>query len=256
MNANEKRSDSADRRARTHRRSAALAVLVATAAIALAACGGSNSPTVASLATNAGPGGASGKSVGNSSATPNASTTATPSKRDPTALVDQWAACMRRHGDPNQADPVIDSHGVINIVVPPVTGGGPPVVTGGPETAKGTCSQYLAAAQRALRAANPVSPPPNRSELISYVNCMRANGVANYPYPTGEKANFNSTGVDPNSPQFERANKVCGDKLNLPAWWVNGWGPPGDVSVRTAFPGGHSPPPARPASGNRAGSGA
>jgi hypothetical protein len=254
MDANDKRPDCADRTARTHRRSAGFAALVVSAAIALAACSGSSSPTVASLATNAGPGGAGGKSVGNSSATPNGSTTAKPSKRNPAALADQWATCMRQHGDPNQADPVIDSHGVINIVIPPVTGGGPPVVTGGPETAKGTCSQYLAAAQRALREANPVSPPPNRSELISYVNCMRANGIANYPYPTGEKANFNGTGIDPNSPQFERANKVCGDKLNLPAWWVNGWGPPGDVSVRS-FIGSHSPGPAAPVGSNGAGSG-
>jgi hypothetical protein len=255
MNANEKRSDSVDRTAGTQRRSAKLVVLVACSAITLAACGGSNSPTVASLVRNAGPRSVGAKSVGNSSARRKGSTTARPSKRDPTALVDQWATCMRGHGDPTQADPVIDSHGVINIVVPPVTGGGPPVVTGGPEAAEGTCSQYLAAAQRALRAANPVSPPPNRSELISYVNCMRTTGVPGYPYPTGEKANFNGTGVDPNSPQFERANKVCGDKLNLPAWWVNGWGPPGDVSVRSALLGGvpHSTPV--PAGSNGAGSG-
>ena len=147
---------------------------------------------------------------------------------------------MRQHDDPNQADPVIDAHGVINILVPPVTGG-PPFVTGGPETPTGTCSRYLAAAQQVLRAANPVSPPPNRSELVNYVTCMRANGIPNYPYPTGEKANFNGTGIDPNSPKFQRANSVCGNKLNLPAWWVNGWGPPGDVSVSTAFPGGHPP---------------
>ena len=28
-----------------------------------------------------------------------------------TQLVDEWAACMRSHGDPNQADPIIDATG-------------------------------------------------------------------------------------------------------------------------------------------------
>jgi hypothetical protein len=234
---------------RTATRLAALTVLAAVAVMGLAACGGSGSPHVVSLGTT------TGKTVNSTTTSSSGGSTTSSSKgANPTKLVDQWATCMRQHGDPTQADPVIDSHGVINIIVPPVTGGGPPVVTGGPETAKGTCSQYLAAAQRILRAA-PVSPPPNRSELFSYVNCMRANGVPNYPYPTGEKANFNGTGVDPNSPQFERANKVCGDKLNLPAWWVNGWGPPGDVSVRSALVAGIPHGPAVPAGSNGAGSG-
>lgn len=199
---------------------------IAAAAGALVACSGPGRvPHVASLPTSA----ASTPSHVTSGSTP-----ATHSNgADPATLVDQWAACERRHGDPTQADPVIDAHGVINIVIPRANGG-PPVVTGGPETASGTCSRYLAAAQRALRAANPIAPPPSRSELISYVTCMRANGVPDYPYPTGEKANFNGTGVDPNSPQFERANTLCGRKLHLPAWWVNGWGPPGDVSVESA----------------------
>jgi hypothetical protein len=219
----------------TASRLSALTVLAAVAAMGLAACGGSGAPHVVSLGTT------TGTTVNSTTTNSSRGSTATAAKgADPTTLVDQWATCMRRHGDPTQADPVIDSHGVINIVVPLVKGGGAPVVTGGPETAKGICSQYLAAAQRALRAANPVSPPPNRSQLISYVNCMRTHGVPNYPYPTGEKDNFNGTGIDPNSPQFERANKVCGDKLNFPAWWVNGWGPPGDVSVRS-FIGGRPP---------------
>jgi hypothetical protein len=242
------RSDRGWRR-QTSLRVGALALLATAAAIGLAACGGSGSPQVVSLATT------TGNTVSTTTASSSGGSTTTGAKgADPTKLVDQWAACIRRHGHPNQADPVIDSHGVINILVPPVTGG-LPVVTGGPETAKGTCSQYLAAAQQALRAANPVSPPPNRSELISYVTCMRANGIANYPYPTGEKGNFNGTGINLSSPTFLHANDVCGKRIHAPAWWVNGWGPPGDVSVKTAFPGGHSPLPAGPTGSNGTGSG-
>jgi hypothetical protein len=151
---------------------------------------------------------------------------------------------MRSHGDPNQADPTIDAHGVINIIGPLAQPGVPRIV-GGPETATGTCSQYLAAAQRILRAAMPVAPPPTQAELIKYVDCMRANGVPNYPYPTGEKANFNAAGLDPNSAFFVKANKVCGQQIGAPAWWTNGWGPPGDISVSPpSVPG--VPPPGSP----------
>lgn len=31
-----------------------------------------------------------------------------------------------------------------------------------------------------------------------------------------------------------RVNDLCGKKLGLPVWWINGWGPPGDISVRMA----------------------
>lgn len=215
-----------------------LALLATSAVTGLAACGGSGSPQVVSLGTT------TGSTVDSTTTNSSGGSTSGAAKgADPTKLVDEWASCMRRHGDPTQADPVIDSHGVINIVVPPVTGGGAPVVTGGPETATGTCSQYLAAAQRILRAANPVSPPPSQSELRQYVACMRANGVPNYPDSTAEKTNFNGTGINPNSPAFLHANDVCGKRIHAPAYWINGWGPPGDVSVRS-FIGGHPPAPA------------
>ena len=81
---------------------------------------------------------------------------------------------------------------------------------------------------------------------------MRANGVPKYPYPVGDKTNFNGTGVDPNSPLVLRVNKLCGNKLHLAAWWIAGTGPPGDVSVSTGRPSG-SPPPGPATSGSGTG---
>ena len=94
----------------------------------------------------------------------------------------------------------------------------------------GPCSQYELAAENDLRAANPVAPPPTQAQLVQYVDCMRTHGVPNYPNsgPNGE-TDFNGTGVDPNSPSFENANKICGKQINAPAWWIAGTGPPGDV---------------------------
>ncbi len=96
---------------RMHRRPGALAVLVAAAALALAACSsGSSTPQVASLGAST----SSGASTdpGTSSGTSGGSTPATQSASGPTRLVNEWAACERNHGDPDQADPTIDANGV------------------------------------------------------------------------------------------------------------------------------------------------
>ena len=85
-----------------HRRRGGLAVLVAGAAIGLAACSGPSSPHVASL----------GKASGDGAV----STTTVPA-RSPTQLLDEWAACMRSHGDPNQVDPSVDATKVIQITL-------------------------------------------------------------------------------------------------------------------------------------------
>jgi hypothetical protein len=238
-------------RATIYRWSRGLAVLVAPAAIALAACGSSGpsdapsnvSRTVASLAASSGQGGGSStKSSGRSSE-------ATPAKGDPTRLVDEWAACVRGHGDVDQPDPIVDAHGVINITMPPLGSRAPPPADAHDVTA--TCSEYLAAAQRALRAADPVRDPlgmDNQADLLKYVDCMRTSGVPNYPYPTGSTTNFNGTGVDPNSPFVVKVSIKCGNKLGLPLWWSAGWGPPGDVTVRTSIlPGADAPGHAAPA---------
>ena len=67
---------------------------------------------------------------------------------------------------------------------------------------------------------------------------MRANGVPNFPYPIGDKTDFQGTGVDPTSPFVEKVNGVCGKKIGAPAWWTAGTGSPGDVSVSNVGPNG------------------
>jgi hypothetical protein len=211
-----------DSRTTTCRRSTVPAILVVSAAIGLVACGGSSPRTVASLAKS---------SVSTTSSETAGGSPGAKLADDPTRLVDEWAACERSHGDPGQADPTIDAHGVINITIPPMGQGGP---AGDPHDVTGTCSEYLAAAQRALRAAMPVQDPggvTNPADQLRYVACMRANGVPNYPYPTGNTTNFNGTGVDPTSPSVVKISIRCGNKLGLPLWWSAGWGPPGDVSL-------------------------
>jgi hypothetical protein len=228
-----------------HRRPGALAILVAAAAMALAACsgGGSSGPQVASLGTSSGPGSGTGSGTSadpgtSSGAGGGGSGTRATIAGNVTPLLNEWGACERSHGDPQQTDPTVDAGGVIYITIPK---GAQPA--GNLHERTGSCSQYLAEAQNELRAANPVPPPPDQAEYLKYVTCMRANGVPGYPYPTGDSTNFNGTGVDPNSPSVERVNQLCGKKLGLPGWWVNGTDTPGSIEVHTAgMPANPTPP--------------
>jgi hypothetical protein len=200
----------------TYRRSGGLIVLIAALAIGFAACGGPDAPSVAQVTT--------------SSSTGRGSTAATVPKNDAAQSLVAWAACMRRHGDPNQADPTIDIHGGINITIPLDAQS----LSGAVHDGTAPCNEYLAAASAALRAGTPNLQPPDQAALVRFSQCMRASGVPNYPDPgTGGTTNFNGTGVDPNSPFVQRATKVCGTEIDAPSWWISGAGPPGNVSVQS-----------------------
>jgi hypothetical protein len=183
----------------TCRRPGGLAVLVATAAIGLAACGGSSTPHVASLGSSSGKAG---------SATTGSSTAALP-RGTPTQLLNDWAACMRRHGDPDQADPTVDTSNGIHVTVPLQYYGtiyGPS--SNNPSGAGVTCQGYLTAASNTL---NGGQPPKLQSlaTLDKYADCMRANGVPDYPEPG---AGGGVPVSNPDSPIVQKAAKVCEQK--------------------------------------------
>jgi hypothetical protein len=220
------------------------AAVLTLAVLALAGCtsSGPSASPVASLGTSSGPGTstsadpATSTSAGASSGTGSATIAS-----NVTPLLNEWAACERSHGDPDQSDPTVSAGGVIYISVP--LGAQP---AGDLHERTGTCSQYVAQAANELKTANPVAPPPDQAELLKYIACMRANGFPNYPYPSGngDQTNFNGTGVDPNSPAVERVSDLCGKKIGAPTWWINGTSEPGDIEVSTT--GVHYPLPSNP----------
>ena len=216
-----------------------LAVLAATAAIGLAACGGgSSSPQVASLgnSSNSDSGTASPTTAGagGSSAT-------TLAKKNPTVLVDQWADCMRAHGDPDQADPSIDANRDIVITWDPAIRGGYNGTNKGGQGNLGPgqfCRAYLEAAQLALQGGHRPKLP-DRAAMEKFSECMRANGTPDFPDPTanGLSLNVGAGGdLNPSNPTFQNAAKLCAQRTGVHLPGAGGTPPPGIIKLNGAGP--------------------
>jgi hypothetical protein len=163
-------------------------------------------------------------------ATHNGNTAATVPKSDAAQSLVEWASCMRSHGDPNQPDPTIDSHGGINIAIPASAQS----LSGAVHNGTAPCDGYLATASADLRAGATNLTPPDQDALVKYAQCMRANGIPDYPDPgTGSEGTKFPADIDPNSPFFIRANDKCGKQIDAPSWWISGAGPPGNISVQS-----------------------
>jgi len=193
------------------RRRGGLAVLVTGAAIGLAACSGSSPPHVASLGKNG-----SVRAV---------SSTTVPTG-SPTQLLDEWAACMRRRGDPDQVDPTVDASKVIQIKLG---------WAGGLRGANGACGAYLRAAQTAL-GGNASSTSSGQATALKFAQCMRSNGVPDYPDPTGNNNNqtihaSNGSDLNPANPTYQAAATLCTNKTGYESKFSNGPPQPGSIDI-------------------------
>ena len=208
-----------------------LLMVVAAIAIGLAACSGSSSPHVASLGTTT----SSGTSGAGNAATNGDGSGGSPTTlphRNPTGLLDDWTTCMRSHGDPDQVDPTVDADGVIQITLGDSSG------IRGPNGEATSCATYLTAAQTALRGGNPV-PTPNQAALLKFSQCMRANGIPDYPDPTtGNGAVHATPGSDlnPDNPTFQHATTVCGNETGVSSKFSDSPPQPGDINVNVGQP--------------------
>jgi len=208
------------------RRLSGLAVLLAAAAIGLAACSGSGSPRVASL------GKVSGDSRGAQTTMPTGNAT---------QLLDEWAACMRAHGDPNQADPIIDVNNDIDVNWNPAIAGGIYGTNKGGQGNGGPgqyCRSYLNAAQKALGGDRQPSSS-DQITLLKYSDCMRANGIADFPDPVNGTLSLSlgaSGDLNPNSPAFQNASKLCAERTGAHVPGAGGTPPPGVIKIDGAGP--------------------
>jgi hypothetical protein len=141
---------------------------------------------------------------------------------------------MRSHGDPDQADPTITLDKLISIRWNPAIPGGYYGTYKGGQGNSGPgqyCRSYLDAAQAALRGGRPERrPDPAALERLS--ECMRANGVPDFPDPTanGDLVLPGGPGRYENDPTFQNAAKVCDRKtgVSLPG---RGSLPPGTITL-------------------------
>jgi hypothetical protein len=130
-------------------------------------------------------------------------------------MLNEWATCMRSHGDPNQAQPTIDANAAIHVVEPAGYFGTIAGPTGHYSTGAGvTCLAYLTAASTALHGGETLqAPDPATGD--KFAACMRANGVSNFPDPGAGQTSSGagSAKPNPNSPSFEKAATACAQKV-------------------------------------------
>jgi hypothetical protein len=189
----ERREHTAGGRSRLERiafRGLAIVAVLGLSLLAAACGGGSSGAKVAQVGTT-GSTRSSGASNGSGSGNPT-----------------KFSACMRSHGVSNFPDP--DSKGRIKI-----TSG---VSANGQKTGVDVHSPQFARARKACDNLLPNGGRPTAAEqakeqqaVLKFAQCMRSHGVPKFPDPKAGGAMTLGTkaGVDPNTPQFQAAQKTC-----------------------------------------------
>jgi hypothetical protein len=117
----------------------------------------------------------------------------------------KFSACMRAHGLPNFPDPTQQAGGGIQLKVGPGQAGAGP---GSPKftAANQACRKYspISKPGRTLTAAQ-------QQQFLNYSQCMRTHGVPNFPDPkfSGGGAQIQLKGIGPGAPGFDAATKAC-----------------------------------------------
>lgn len=223
-----------------------LAAAALVGGVVVAGCGGSsNTPSVASVSSTTTSTTSSAASTGVAASSPSSvatssrsSTTTTLPTGSPTQLLLEWADCMRRHGDPNQADPTVTAHKWIDIPWNPAIAGGYNGTYKGGQGNSGPgqfCRVYLAAAQAGLRGGRQLKRP-DPAALVKFSECMRANGVPDFPDPSANGQLIAPGNPDQNAhnPTFQNASTLCAKKVGVPGLGGAGNSQPGVIELSGA----------------------
>lgn len=197
-----------------------LACLVAGLGLLAAGCGGTQAPSVASLGTTSTStsmstgttgGGGGGAAIGGSGPATSSSGGSGNSAQMTMAggsvqQMTKFAACMRQHGEPSFPDP--NAQGQISISS-----------SAGIDPGSVQFQQAQQACQKDMpNKGAPPSPAQQaqmRSQALAFSACMRSHGEPNFPDPqfgTGGRVAIKisaGAGIDPQSPQFQAAQKAC-----------------------------------------------
>lgn len=176
-------------------------------ALLLAGCGGgSNSPSVANLGSTTSSStltnstSASPAPVGSGSASPSGAQTGASMKMVGASVADdmKFAACMRSNGVPSFPDP--NAQGVFSFT-------GIDANSAGFQKAMKTCQKVMPNGG----VPTPAQQAQMKAQMLKLSQCMRANGEPNFPDPSanGSLSLSSGSGIDPQSPQFQAAQKTC-----------------------------------------------
>jgi hypothetical protein len=138
-------------------------------------------------------------------------TTTTAAKSSNTADPAAYSDCMRKNGVAGFPDP--DAQGRLMLKAGPGSGIDPESATF--KAAEETCKS-LAPTQ----GAGGDKQAANQDMALRYSQCMRDNGIPNFPDPqmSGGKTRMSlPQGVDPSSPAFKSAQEKCGTLMSGPS---------------------------------------
>lgn len=216
----------------SHGRLRGFAAIIVMAAVGLTACGSSSTPRVASLPTSSNPASGGTPVDASTTHTETQSHPSKPAKGNVTALLVKWATCMNTHGDPNQAAPTIDANSVIHLTWNDATPGGIYGTNKGGQGNAGPgqyCRNYIDQAETELQGSQHLQQP-SQGQRVQLSQCMRANGIPDFPDPSNGGMSFNRAGdLNPSNPVFQKASTLCAKKTGLPGFATGGAPPPGAV---------------------------
>jgi hypothetical protein len=113
-----------------------------------------------------------------------------------------YAQCIRSHGIPNYPDPNSKGQFVIANGASNPTGNISPAVL----TAANKACQKLAVG---IPGPQQGGQAPSSSSELKFSQCMRGHGVPNFPDPAANGSLTLPQGLNPQSPQFQAAQKAC-----------------------------------------------
>lgn len=133
-------------------------------------------------------------------ATPSPSSSAGTGSGDEKEQFLKHSQCMRENGVPNFPDPKFEDGGGIGITLP--KGVDPKKL----EAAEAKCKQYLPNGGEAQK-----MDPEQVEQMREYAQCMRENGLPDFPDPTDEGLRINGSNPDlaPDSPKMKAAHEKC-----------------------------------------------
>jgi hypothetical protein len=187
---------------RRHMATTAVTVLaLGTVALLFAACGGASSPGVASVKGSSTSTTIAGGVAGNSGGPPT---------QAQLQAMTKFAQCLRKHGLPNFPDPPYSSGELRNLGYAPL--GHPGKYAAQMAKATNACHELALAAGFVQSQAE---QEQHLAQMLKISECMRANGVSNFPDPNAQGVIISPSIVA--NPSYSAAVKKCGGPPSAPA---------------------------------------